>query len=50
MTDLISQVNQATKMKAKAGRLQEQAAQLLEKAENEKKDAADLKVVAYKAF
>jgi hypothetical protein len=38
------QVNQATKLKAKAGRLQEEGAQLLDKASAEKGKAAELKV------
>ena len=37
------QVNQATKLKAKAGRLQESAAELLKKAKTEKETAASLK-------
>ena len=37
------QVNQATKLKAKAGRLQESAAELLTKAKGEKETAAALK-------
>lgn len=37
------QVNQATKLKAKAGRLQESAAELLNKAKVEKDTAASLK-------
>jgi hypothetical protein len=38
-----AQVNQATKLKAKAGRLQESAAELLDKAKTEKETAAALK-------
>jgi hypothetical protein len=37
-------VNQATKLKAKAGRLQEEGSQLLDKASAEKGKAAELKV------
>ena len=37
-------MNQATKLKAKAGRLQEEGAQLLDKASAEKGKAAELKV------
>lgn len=40
---LPAQVNQATKLKAKAGRLQESAAELLSKAKTEKETAAALK-------
>jgi hypothetical protein len=36
-------VNEATKLKAKAGRLQESAAELLTKAKSEKETAAALK-------
>jgi hypothetical protein len=39
----VKQVNQATKLKAKAGRLQESAAELLTKAKTEKETAASLK-------
>ena len=39
----VAQVNQATKLKAKAGRLQESAAELLNKAKVEKDTAASLK-------
>jgi len=41
------QVNQATKLKAKAGRLQEMAAELLGKAKDEKETAASLKSKYY---
>uniref|UniRef100_A0A7S0WG35 Uncharacterized protein n=1 Tax=Hemiselmis tepida TaxID=464990 RepID=A0A7S0WG35_9CRYP len=44
------QVNQATKLKAKAGRLQEMAAELLGKAKNEKETAASLKAKYYKTM
>lgn len=44
------QVNQATKLKAKAGRLQEMAAELLGKAKNEKETAAALKAKYYKTM
>ena len=40
----LRQVNQATKLKAKAGRLQEEGSQLLDKASAEKGKAAELKV------
>merc|ERR1719183_622297 len=42
------QVNQATKLKSKAGRLQEMAAELLGKAKTEKEGAAALKAKYYK--
>jgi septal ring factor EnvC (AmiA/AmiB activator) len=41
------QVNQATKLKAKAGNLQSMAAELLGKAKNEKESAAALKAKYY---
>jgi hypothetical protein len=41
---ILRQVNQATKLKAKAGRLQEEGSQLLDKASAEKGKAAELKV------
>merc|ERR1711990_605530 len=44
------QVNQATKLKAKAGRLQESAAELLTKAKGEKETAAALKAKYYKTM
>jgi len=44
------QVNQATKLKAKAGRLQESAAELLKKAKTEKETAASLKATYYKTM
>merc|ERR1712230_28176 len=44
------QVNQATKLKAKAGRLQESAAELLTKAKGEKVTAAALKAKYYKTM
>lgn len=44
------QVNQATKLKAKAGRLQEMAAELLGKAKTEKEGAAALKSAYYKTM
>lgn len=44
---LAPQVNQATKLKAKAGRLQEMAAELLGKAKDEKETAASLKAKYY---
>jgi hypothetical protein len=46
----VLQVNQATKLKAKAGRLQEMAAELLGKAKNEKETAAALKAKYYKTM
>ena len=45
-----SQVNQATKLKTKAGRLQEMAAELLGKAKSEKETAAGLKAQYYKTM
>jgi len=44
------QVNQSTKLKAKAGRLQESAAELLTKAKGEKETAAALKAKYYKTM
>mmetsp|Transcript_9143 Transcript_9143/g.30479 ORF Transcript_9143/g.30479 Transcript_9143/m.30479 type:complete len:378 (-) Transcript_9143:144-1277(-) len=44
------QVNQATKLKAKAGRLQEMAAELLGQAKTEKESAAALKAKYYKTM
>jgi hypothetical protein len=44
------QVNQATKLKAKAGRLQETAAELLTKAKVDKEEAAALKEKYYKTM
>lgn len=44
------QVNQATKLKAKAGRLQEMAAELLSKGKTEKETAAALKAKYYKTM
>ena len=44
------QVNQATKLKSKAGRLQEMAAELLSKAKTEKEGAAALKAKYYKTM
>jgi hypothetical protein len=44
------QVNQATKLKAKAGHLQEMAASLLANAKNEKESAAALKAKYYKTM
>jgi len=44
------QVNQATKLKSKAGRLQEMAAELLGKAKTEKEGAAALKAKYYKTM
>ncbi|MGB1601830.1 MAG: hypothetical protein ACPIOQ_54385, partial [Promethearchaeia archaeon] len=43
-------MNQATKLKAKAGRLQESAAELLTKAKGEKETAAALKAKYYKTM
>jgi septal ring factor EnvC (AmiA/AmiB activator) len=45
-----SQVNQATGLKSKAGRLQETAAELLTKAKVAKEDAAALKAQYYKTM
>jgi hypothetical protein len=44
------QVSQATKLKAKAGRLQEEGSKLLEKASDEKSQAAELKVCSVMQF
>ena len=44
------QVNQATKLKSKAGRLQEMAAELLSQAKTEKEGAAALKAKYYKTM
>lgn len=50
MCRVCAQVNQATKLKAKAGRLQESAAELLTKAKGEKETAAALKAKYYKTM
>jgi hypothetical protein len=47
---VLLQVNQATKLKAKAGRLQEMAAELLGNAKTEKEGAAALKSAYYKTM
>ena len=47
LSDCVAQVNAATKLKAKAGRLQEEATKLLTEAKTEKEDAASMKAAYY---